>query len=226
MKRFFRKFLGVLCDFFRNKFVRRVIIGVLVILIFLFAISPLLILEHGKNNIYPESSDIPHCEVAIVFGAGIKDDGTPSDALKDRLITAAELYNAGTVDKILVSGDNRFENYNEPEAMYDYLVDTEGVASNDIAIDYAGRRTYDTCVRANELWGVEEAILISQGYHLPRAIFTCEALGIDSVGYSATRQGYVFSDYYKVREVLAIYKAVIDVYIWEPTYVGGEPETL
>ena len=195
-------------------------------LILLFLISPLLILTHGKNNIYTELSNIPHYEVAIVFGAGIKDDGTPSDALKDRLITAADLYNAGVVDKILVSGDNRFENYNEPDAMYEYLVNTEDVSEDDIAVDYAGRRTFDTCVRASEIWGIDDAILISQGYHLPRAIFTCDALGVESVGYSATRQDYVFSDYYKFREVLAIYKAVIDVYIWEPDYVGGEPEML
>ncbi|MFA6527979.1 MAG: GNAT family N-acetyltransferase [Candidatus Gracilibacteria bacterium] len=198
--------------------------GIFLPLFLLFLISPLFILNSGKKQIYTDINSIPNYEVAIVFGAGIKDDGTPSDALKDRLRTAAELYDAGKVEKILVSGDNSFESYDEPTAMYTYLVDTEGIPAEDVFIDYAGRCTYDTCIRAHEIWGVDEAILVSQGFHLPRAIFTCNSVGVDSSGYSATNQGYVFADYYKFREVLAIYNAVIDVYLWEPEYMKGDFE--
>lgn len=196
------------------------------LLVILFMSSPLIVYEWGKNQIYSSIDDIPHYEVAIVFGAGIKDDGTPSDALKDRLKTAAELYDAGLVEKILVSGDNRFENYNEPTAMYEYLVNTEGIPSANVVRDYAGRRTYDTCARAHEIFGIDEAILVTQGFHLPRAIFTCTELGIDSTGYSATKQDYIFDKYYKIREIAAIYKAVFDVYIMEPEWMGGEQERM
>ncbi|HAU39755.1 MAG: hypothetical protein UV80_C0002G0201 [Candidatus Peregrinibacteria bacterium GW2011_GWF2_43_17] len=203
----------------KKKLIMAVAICVFLVAI-LFFVSPLIVYQWGKNQIYSDIDDIPHYEVAIVFGAGIKDDGTPSDALKDRLETAAELYDAGLVDTILVSGDNRFENYDEPTAMYEYLIGTEGIPAENIVLDYAGRRTYDTCVRAGEVFGVEEAILVTQGFHLPRAIFTCTALGIDSAGYSATNEeGYVFGKYYKIREIAAIYKAVFDIYIMEPDWV-------
>ncbi len=207
---------------FRSVF--KIACGIFLPLFLLFLISPLLIFNSGKKQIYTDINLVPNYEVAIVFGAGIKDDGTPSDALKDRLVTAAQLYDSGKVEKILVSGDNSLEHYDEPTAMYTYLVDSEGIPAEDVFVDFAGRRTYDTCVRAHEIWGVDEAILISQGFHLPRAIFTCNALGVDSSGYSATNQSYVLSRYYKFREVLAIYNAVIDVYLWGPDYIGGEIE--
>ncbi|MFA6436566.1 MAG: ElyC/SanA/YdcF family protein, partial [Candidatus Gracilibacteria bacterium] len=188
-----------------------------------FLLSPLLILDYGKNHIYLDPAQIPSGQIAIVFGAGIKNDGTPSDMLKDRLLTVTELYNLGIIDKILVSGDNRFENYNEPDAMYRFLVD-QGIPENLIYRDYAGLNTYSTCLRAKTLWGVDHAILISQGYHLPRAIFTCHALGIESTGYSATLQPYINSIGFKSREVLGLYASVIENYIWARDTIGGDFE--
>jgi vancomycin permeability regulator SanA len=108
--------------------------------------------------------------------------------------------------------------------MYDYLVYTLDVQSEDVVRDFAGLRTYDTCARAKNIWGVDRAILISQGYHLSRAIFTCSELGIQSTGYSATQYEYENELYYKLREILAIHKAVLDIYILHPEYIGGEPE--
>jgi vancomycin permeability regulator SanA len=108
--------------------------------------------------------------------------------------------------------------------MYDYLVFTLDVNPDDVVRDFAGLRTYDTCARAKEIWGIDKAILISQGYHLSRAIFTCNSLGIQSTGYSATQYEYANEDYYKLREIFAIHKAVLDVYILHPEYIGGEPE--
>lgn len=209
-------------SFFRRKIIK-VTLLILSFIFLLFLTSPLFILNYGKNHIYIDSSQIPSGQIAIVFGAGIKNNGTPSDMLKDRLLTVTELYNLGVIDKILVSGDNRFENYNEPEVMYQFLVD-QGIPTENIVRDYAGRRTYDTCMRAKTLWGVDHALLISQGYHLPRAIFTCHALGIKSTGYSATLQPYVGESWFKAREVLALYVSVLDVYLLHPNYVKGEPE--
>ncbi len=206
-----------------KKYWKILIIISIIVLIFLF---PRFLILKYQDFIYSDINEVPHYKVAIVFGAGIKDDGTPSDMLKDRLITAAELYKAGKTDKILVSGDNRFENYNEPEAMYRYLTEVGGIPVDDVVKDFAGRRTYDTCARAKNIWGIDKALLISQEYHLIRAIFTCEAFGIESWGFSATKQPYIFDKYFQLREFAAQYKAFIDVYIWEPNYMKGEKEKL
>lgn len=178
-----------------------------------------------ESPILTDVSEAPELEVGIVFGAGVKSDGTPSDALRDRLLTAAELYNAGKIKKILVSGDNTTIYYNEPDTMEAFLIDY-GIPDENVSADYAGRRTYDTCIRAKEIWSIDEAILVTQDFHLPRAVFTCEALGIESTGFSASRQAYVMEDYYRTREWIAMAKAVLDVYILKPDYIGGLPESL
>ena len=170
------------------------------------------------------AEDAPEAPVAIVFGAGLRRDGTPSDVLRDRLSVAVELYKLGKVKRILVSGDNRFEEYNEPQAMHDALVEDFGVHPGAVAVDYAGRRTYDTCARARSIWGVEDAILVSQSFHLPRAIWTCERLGIRSFGVSASLQPYVKETSFALREIPAILRAWWDVYVWPPKYVEGEFE--
>lgn len=190
------------------------------------ALFPGIIQVLEQRKIYTSNEWINPHEVAIVFGAGLNENGRPSDALADRLITAAALYNNGTVEKILVSGDNiTDEYYNEPKAMATFLI-TWGIPESAIAEDYAGARTYDTCIRAKEIWRIEEAILVTQAFHLPRAIFTCNALGVESIGVVADLQPYIFEDYYDLREWMATYKAFLDVYIKSPTYIGGEPETL
>jgi vancomycin permeability regulator SanA len=206
-----------------KKIINTVLIIILIITTYLVLI-PVGIVQYGKNKIYTKVENIPNYNVAIVFGAGLKPDHTPNDMLKDRLDTAYQLYIEEKIDTFLLSGDNTSLDYSEPQAMYDYLVFTLDVDSEDIVRDFAGLRTYDTCGRAKDIWGIDKAILISQGYHLSRAIFTCNSLGIDSTGYSATKYDYAGEDYYKLRELLAIHKAVLDVYIIHPEYIGGEPE--
>jgi vancomycin permeability regulator SanA len=206
---------------------KKLILTISVILILLLTyliLVPALTLNYGKNKIYTEISKIEGYEIAIVFGAGLKPDGTPNDMLKDRLDTATELYNESKIEKILLSGDNSLVEYNEPQAMYDYLVYTKEIPSENVVRDFAGLRTYDTCARAKNIWKIDKAILISQGYHLSRAIFTCNTLGVQSTGYSATKDIYVGETYYKIREILAIHKAVLDLYILHPEYIGGEVE--
>ena len=176
----------------------------------------------GAMALAPE--DAPEAPVAVVFGAGLKRDGTPSDVLRDRLSVAATLFATGKVKRILVSGDNRFADYNEPQAMHDALVEDFGIHPGAIAVDYAGRRTYDTCARARSIWAVEDAILVSQTFHLPRAIWTCERLGIRSFGVSASLQPYVKETSFTLREVPAILRAWWDVYVIPPDYVEGEFE--
>jgi vancomycin permeability regulator SanA len=144
--------------------------------------------------------------------------------LNVRLKVAAELYRTGKVKRLLVSGDNQTTSYSEPDAMRRALVTDYGVPAADVYADYAGRRTYDTCIRARKLWGIEKALLVSQDFHLPRAVWTCRMLGIESVGVSASLQRYVKELQFARREILADYNAFIDVYLWSPSYVGGAPE--
>ncbi|MFH1632294.1 MAG: ElyC/SanA/YdcF family protein [bacterium] len=196
-----------------------IISGLLIVIAILL---PVLIVSSGKKSIYANLEDAQPANVAIVFGAGLVDQDTPSDALYDRLTVAADLYSSGKVSTILVSGDNRFENYNEPEIMLETLVADFSIPEDAIVADYAGRRTYDTCARAKEIWGVEKAIFVSQGYHLPRAIWTCARLGVGGAGVSASLREYVHEAEYKRREVVAIYKAFLDVYFIHPDYIGGD----
>ena len=167
----------------------------------------------------------PKRPVAIVFGAGIRADGGLSPMLQDRMDTAIALYKAGKVRKLLVSGDNRFADYNEPGRMYDYAV-RRGVPARDVARDYAGRRTYDTCYRAAAVFGVTEAVLVTQRFHLPRAIFTCRNLGVDSIGFSADRRAYLSNLYYQLRDAFATVRAWWDVKIARPEPVLGPKENV
>jgi SanA protein len=168
---------------------------------------------------------VPPRRVAIVFGAGITADGRPMPALADRVWTAAQLYRAGKVEKLLMSGDNRYVDYNEPEAMRQYAL-RQGVPDEAIVLDYAGRRTYDTCYRAGHIFGVEEAILVTQWFHLDRALYTCDKLGLDAVGVAADRRDYFSARYWWLREVAAVTRAWLDLNVLHPTPVLGEKEPI
>jgi SanA protein len=162
--------------------------------------------------------------VAIVFGARIYADGRLSPMLRDRVETAVELYKVGKVNKLLLSGDNRFNDYDEPGRMRDYALSL-GVRDEDIQPDYAGRRTYDTCYRAKAIFDLESAILVTQDFHLPRALFTCDSLGMDVVGVAADRQPYSVRSlaWSTLREIPALTVALVDVVRHEPPPVLGEP---
>jgi SanA protein len=165
--------------------------------------------------------------VAIVFGAGLERDGSPTPILRDRVETAVSLYKTGKVEKLLMSGDNRFVDYNEPGAMRAYAIEL-GVPEEDIVLDYAGRRTYDTCIRAKTIFGLNNAILVTQKYHLPRALFTCNELGFKAEGVPADRRIYSLMSKasWNAREIPASLKAIWDVWIWPPRVVLGDPEPI
>lgn len=169
----------------------------------------------------------PSASVAIVFGAGLNRDGSPTAVLRDRVATAAELYRAGKVKKLLMSGDNRFVNYNEPASMKQYALEL-GVPEEDIVLDYAGRRTYDTCYRAKAIFGVEQAVLVTQNFHLPRALFTCNALGVQATGVAADRRAYQRWAYtiWVTREIFATSVSLWDVWFRRPLPVLGQPEPI
>lgn len=167
---------------------------------------------------------VPPHTVAIVFGARAFGDGRLSVMLRDRVDTAIALYKAGKVDKLLMSGDNRFADYNEPADMMAYAM-RQGVPAEAMQPDYGGRRTYDTCYRARHIFQVESAILVTQAFHLPRALYTCRTLGIDAQGVPADQRTYRLSSitWSRARELAASIAALVDVTRRLPPPVMGEP---
>jgi SanA protein len=179
----------------------------------------------ATNHIYKET-EAPAERVAIIFGAGIRSDGTPTAMLRDRVLTGADLYFSGKVEKLLMSGDNRFENYNEPESMRQFAL-SAGVPDEAIVLDYAGRRTYDTCYRAKVIFGVKDALLVTQKFHLPRALFLCNTLGLNVTGVEASNCYWNGSPLvWDIREQFATIAAFLDLYVSSPSPVLGDPEPI
>ena len=159
--------------------------------------------------------------VAVVFGASVFSNGDLSPVLEDRVDTAIELYRSKKIDRILVSGDNRHPSYNEPKAMQEYLI-SHAVAQRDVIVDYAGRSTYETCLRAKEVFGLDRAVLVSQGYHLPRALYIANRLGINAVGMAGDLRLNPKIDYQNVREWAAEVKAYFNINYVPPNAMLGE----
>ena len=212
---------------------RRLIKRLFITLFLLGAIGAITIIAFNLINhatyaarMYPSAADVPaeaSRRVAIVFGAGLNRSGGPSPVLYDRVATAVDLYQRGLVDKLLLTGDNRFIDYNEPEAMRQTALQL-GVPDGDLVLDYAGRRTYDSCYRARSIFGVERAILVTQAFHLDRAMYLCASFGIDTIGVMADRRNYATSSetWWSIREAAATMAAWLDVNILRPTPVLGE----
>jgi SanA protein len=174
------------------------------------------------DRIYVRESEVPTMPLAIVFGAGYWPSGRLSDALADRMDTAIALYQSGRVNKLLLTGDNRFVDYNEPGRMAEYA-EAKGVPRKDLVLDYAGRRTYDSCYRARSIFGARRAVLVTQAFHLPRALYTCNRLGLEAVGVVADRHRYIYRDWYRIRELLALARAWLDLNLLKPIPVLGDP---
>lgn len=159
--------------------------------------------------------ETPARPVAIVFGAAVYANGRLSPVLRDRVDTAIALYKSGQVSHIIMSGDNRTVHYDEPGTMMAYAIE-KGVAEEDVTADRAGHRTYDTCYRARHVFDVRHAVLVTQAFHLPRALLTCEGLGIEAVGAIADRRPYRGARWYEFRETAATLVAAWDVVRRDP----------
>ncbi|MFA6210858.1 MAG: ElyC/SanA/YdcF family protein [Candidatus Obscuribacterales bacterium] len=172
--------------------------------------------ENQPYRIYSDAKLVPATSVAIVFGAGIG-----SREFKDRVSTAATLYKLGKVKKLLMTGDNGHLSYNEPQAMKDEAV-RDGVPAADITCDYAGFRTYDSLYRAKEIFEVKQAVLVTQRYHLPRAMFLAQKLGLEVTGVDAGIQSYgSIQSWYDFREIIAAETAWLDVMTdHKPKFLG------
>lgn len=199
----------------------------LLVLALLVTLLPRLITWLQARSRLVSVDQAPQAPVAIVFGAGLRRDGGLTPVLQDRVATGVELYLTGKVEKLLLSGDNRFVSYNEPGAMQTYALSL-GVPAEDIVLDYAGRRTYDTCYRAHHIFGVRQAILVTQRFHLPRALYLCNTMQLAAMGVPADRHAYRTRSmlFWYLREIPATLTAFWDLYVTRPVPVLGDPEPI
>jgi SanA protein len=194
---------------------------ILAVIILMFPLLWRTLVQRTYSPLIFGPQSVPKGRVAIVFGAAVLRNGRPSTVLRDRLDTAIQLYTAGVVDRLLMSGDGNSYSNDETSVMQLYA-QNRGVAPHDIQIDPGGIRTYDSCYRAKKVYGVDEAVLVTQMFHLPRALFTCNQLGVDAVGVAADQRHYRAQRWYSFRETLATIVALTDVVTRrEPQVLGA-----
>ncbi|WP_366921503.1 YdcF family protein [Metallumcola ferriviriculae] len=174
----------------------------------------------GEKHIFP-AQRIEPVQAAIVLGARVYSDGRVSPMLADRLNKAIDLYQSGKAEKLLLSGDHGQKSYDEVNTMRQFVLE-KGVPSEDIFMDHAGFSTYDSMYRARDIFNIDRAAVITQEFHLPRAVFTARSLGIDAVGLKADQHTYYAENYYEFREILARNKAFLQLFILHstPKYLG------
>jgi vancomycin permeability regulator SanA len=196
-----------------------ILCAVAMILLVAFAVVQLIVVGGTRSSIF-SADDVPAAYAVIVPGASVLRNGTPSDILADRLTVAANIYAAGKAEKILVSGDNGQDGYDEVNVMRRFLLGKD-VAPEDIFLDHAGFDTYDTMYRARNVFGITDAIVVTQRYHLYRALFVASNLGIAATGVASNLQPYVKQAWFSARETLSRVKAVGDVLFGSvPRYIG------
>lgn len=203
-----------------GKKVMGIFISLIVIAILIISIT-ISVVSSYKKYIY-NIEDIPSGNDAIiVLGAGVRGDGTPSDILSDRLETSLEVFEAGLGNTFILSGDHGREEYNEVRSMKKYIMNGN-VDEKLIFMDHAGFSTYDTMYRAKEIFKVNKAVIVTNEYHLPRALYIARKLGIEAYGVKSDLREYQLMDSYKKREILAQLKDFLYVNILkpEPKFLG------
>ncbi|AYE34375.1 SanA/YdcF family protein [Clostridium septicum] len=213
----------------KKGFLRRIkksmIIGIMLLIIILVG-SMIAIIQNvqGYDKYIVKLEDLPRdIDSIIVLGAGVKNDGEPSDILIDRLETALKIYKEDKSDTFVLTGDHGKEDYNEVRAMKDYIMKHD-INEKRVFMDHAGFSTYDSMYRAKEIFKVNKAIIVTNEYHLPRALYIARKLGIEAYGIPSDIREYLFIDSYKTREKLAQLKDFIYVNVLKPKpeFLGDE----
>jgi vancomycin permeability regulator SanA len=184
---------------------------VMIMLVFWPAIATYMATSGARYSL-SNAERVPEKDYAIVFGAALRQRGTePSNYLRWRIETAVQLYKQGSVSKILMTGDGSFPDHDEPAIMKREAIEL-GVPDTDIEMDKFGFDTFDSCYRARNGRDISNAIAVTQSYHLPRAVFSCQRVGIDTVGVAAVaRYGRSFSAYDLLRESASTYKLYVQL---------------
>lgn len=208
--------------------VMKKMIIIIISMVLILLIVALVILKNvqatGESKITSIENLPQDVDAIIVLGAGVKEDGTPSDILADRLSTSVDVYNSGVKSKILLSGDHGKAYYNEVGTMKEYIMNNLGIDEKDIFLDHAGFSTYDSIYRAKEIFKIDKAIIVTNEYHLPRALYLAEKLGIDAYGVTSDKRNYYYMSSYKKREKIAQIKDFLFVNVIkpEPKFLGNE----
>lgn len=211
----------------RTRVKRRLLFGLLaaglVVLIAAAAVlvPNLVITRSSADFMVSRAEDAPRAQVAIVLGAKVYQGGLPSPMLTDRLETAVTLYKLGKVGKLLLSGDHGKTTYDEVNAMLRYVVE-RGVADEDVFTDHAGFSTYETMYRARDVFKVTDALVVTQRFHLARAVYTARTLGLEATGVEADLRPYFDEKRFALREWPARMKAFLQLHITKPgpKYLG------
>ena len=192
-----------------------VLVGVVVLLALLIVVINVVIVDSSRAHIVANVADAPSAKVAIVLGAKVDTKGVPSPMLADRLDTAIRLYKEGKVTRLLMSGDHGTATYDEVNAMLNYAT-SRGVPSKDVFTDHAGFDTYDTMYRARDVFKVTKALVVTQRFHLARAVYTARGLGLDATGVPADIQSYRGEWRFAARDWLARVKAFFQLHVTHP----------
>lgn len=177
---------------------------------------------HKTKNMVGTAEDAAglNAECILVLGCGLRSDGTPSQMLRDRLDVAIEAYRTGAAPKLLMSGDHGSPDYDEVNAMKNYAME-KGVPSEDIFMDHAGFSTYESMYRAKEIFRCERIIVVTQQYHLYRALYNARAMGMQTAGISSSVRDYARQNFFDLREAAARVKdTLFCIFKPEPTYLG------
>lgn len=198
-------------------FARNLLIGAAVIGLALFSII-LQVQTKYQSRMYPVTADLqqlPQVDAIMILGASVLPDDSPSDALRDRLLVGASLYRAGRAERILITGDDGSYRTNEIEIMQKFL-EAKNIPTQAILIDGQGYRTYESCKRAKSTFGLESLLVVTQRFHLGRALYLCNELGLRAYGMSADLEGYQRIIYLWERDLLSSFKAWWDLNVDTP----------
>ena len=200
-----------------KKYLKFILLIPIIIIIIVFSIN-FYVINSTKDQII-NTKDLNDVDCIIVLGAGVWGDN-PSPMLEVRLLKGIELYNKGVAPKIIMSGDHGQKEYDEVNIMKEYAINT-GVPSEDVFMDHAGFSTYESIYRAKEIFGVKKVVIVTQEYHLYRAIYIANKLGIKAYGVNADPRDYAGQLYREVREILARNKDFVkSIFKPKSTYLG------
>lgn len=205
-----------------RKFIYPLVVIITLPVVFLIT-SNLIIIRSTKAKIYTSIQEVPYNDIGLVLGTSKYTKGGINLYYRYRMESAAELYFSGKIKHILVSGDNHVNGYNEPEQMKQSLIKL-GVPAERITCDYAGLRTLDSVVRLKKIFMTQKVTIISQKFHLQRALFIAKYYNIDAVGYCSKDVGSRYNRTTQFRELLARSKAMLDLYVLgtKPKHLGSE----
>lgn len=209
----------------KSKILRVLLATPLLAAALIFSIN-LLVTTTGKNALVSQEELLgTQSDCILIFGAGVLSNGTPSPMLRDRLLTGIACYQAGLAPKIVVSGDHGEDSYDEVNIMKNFCI-LNGVPSEDIFMDHAGFSTYESIYRIRDIFQAKQVILVTQEYHLYRALYVAKRFGLKAYGVSADLQEYAGQSYYDARELVARIKDFAYTVIFpKPTFLG-EPISL